>query len=59
MKVDYGTSYFDALKKYVRLQKEFDAYKRKVQKQKLLIIGILAASCAVKLAIFFIQLFFN
>ncbi len=25
---DYGTSYFDALKRYVRLQREFEEYRR-------------------------------
>lgn len=59
MKIDYGTSYFDALKKYVRIQKEYDNYRRKMQMRFILIIGILAASAAIHLALFIISLFFS
>lgn len=59
MKIDYGTSYFDALKKYVRIQKKYDNYRRKMQMRFILIIGILAASAAIHLALFIISLFFS
>ena len=59
MKIDYRTSYFDALKKYVPIQKEYDNYRRKVQMRFILIIGIMAASAAIHLALFIISLFFS
>lgn len=50
MKTDYGTSYFDALKKYVHLQKKFDAYKKQVRADKIAVAFV--ASCAILLQVF-------
>ena len=56
---DYGTSYFDALKRYVRLQKEFEEYRRKSQMRFVFMIALCAGSCAARLIIFMFKLIFG
>lgn len=56
MQIDYGTSYFDALKRYVRLQKEFDAYKRQMRMRMLSMVALLATVSILGLTLFLINL---
>lgn len=56
---DYGTSYFDALKSYVRLQKEFDEYRRCSQMRFVTMMAICWGSCVVHLIIFMFRLIFE
>ncbi len=56
MQIDYGTSYFDALKRYVRLQKEFDAYKRQMRMRMLSMVALLATGSILGLTLFLINL---
>ena len=56
MQIDYGTSYFDALKRYVRLQKEFDAYKRQMRMRMLSMVALLATGSILCLTLFLINL---
>ena len=56
MQIDYGTSYFDALKRYVRLQKEFDAYKRHMRMRMLSMVALLATGSILGLTLFLINL---
>lgn len=58
-KIDFGTSYFDALKKYAKLQKEFDEYQRKNQMRFVAMIGICAVACAIHIFIFLFNLIFQ
>ena len=53
---DYGNSYFNALKKYVRLQKEFDAYKQKMRMKMLFMVALLTTGCILGLTLFLINL---
>ena len=54
--IDYGTSYFDVLKRYVRLQKEYAAYQRKMQMRFVTMIAICCGMCVVHLIIFMFRL---
>ena len=56
MQIDYGTSYFDALKRYVRLQKEFYAYKRQMRMRMLSMVALLATGSILGLTLFLINL---
>ena len=57
--IDYGTSYFDALKRYVRLQKEYAAYRRKMRMRFVAMIAICCGVCVVHLIIFMFRLIFE
>lgn len=56
---DYGTSYFDALKRYVRLQREFDEYRRRSQMRFIAMMATCWGSCVVHLIIFMFRLIFE
>lgn len=56
---DYGTSYFDALKRYVRLQKEFEEYRRRSRMRFVAMMAICWGSCVVHLIIFMFRLIFE
>lgn len=59
MKIDYGASYFDTLKKYVHLQKEFDAYKKQAKKEKTAIAFIAACTILYHILWSLFKLIFN
>ncbi len=59
MQIDYGKSYFDALKRYVRLQKEFDEYQRRSRMRFVAMIAICWGTCVAHLIIFILNLIFN
>lgn len=59
MQIDYGKSYFDALKRYVRLQKEFDEYQRRSRMRFVAMIAVCWGSCVVHLIIFVLNLIFD
>ncbi len=44
---DYGTSYFDALKRYVRLQREFEEYRRRSRMRFVAMMAICWGSCVI------------
>lgn len=56
---DYGTSYFDALKRYVRLQREFKEYRRRSRMRFVAMMAICWGSCVVHLIIFMFRLIFE
>ncbi len=56
---DYGTSYFDALKRYVRLQREFEEYRRRSRMRFVAMMAICWGSCVVHLIIFMFRLIFE
>lgn len=56
---DYGTSYFDALKRYVRLQREFEEYRRRSRMRFVAMMAICCGSCMVHLIIFMFRLIFE
>lgn len=56
---DYGTSYFDALKRYVRLQREFEEYRRHSRMRFVTMMAICWGSCVVHLIIFMFRLIFR
>lgn len=56
---DYGTSYFDALKRYVRLQREFEKYRRRSRMRFVAMMAICWGSCVVHLIIFMFRLIFE
>lgn len=56
---DYGTSYFDALKRYVRLQREFEEYQRRSRMLFVAMMAICWGSCVVHLIIFMFRLIFE
>ncbi len=56
---DYGTSYFDALKSYVRLQREFEEYRRRSRMRFVAMMAICWGSCVVHLIIFMFRLIFE
>ncbi len=56
---DYGTSYFDALKRYVRLQREFEEYRRRSRMRFVAMMAICWGSCVVHLIIFMFRLIFR
>lgn len=56
---DYGTSYFDALKRYVRLQREFEEYQRRSRMRFVAMMAICWGSCVVHLIIFMFRLIFE
>ena len=59
MQIDYGKSYFDALKRYVSLQKEFDEYQRRSRMRFVAMIAICWGSCVVQRLMFLLNLIFN
>lgn len=56
---DYGTSYFDALKRYVRLQREFEEYQRRSRMRFVAMMAICWGSCVAHLIIFMFRLIFE
>lgn len=56
---DYGTSYFDALKRYVRLQREFEEYRRRSRMRFVAMMAVCWGSCVVHLIIFMFRLIFE
>lgn len=56
---DCGTSYFDALKRYVRLQREFEEYRRRSRMRFVTMMAICWGSCVVHLIIFMFRLIFE
>lgn len=56
---DYGTSYFDALKRYVLLQREFEEYRRRSRMRFVAMMAICWGSCVVHLIIFMFRLIFE
>lgn len=56
---DYGTSYFDALKRYVRLQREFEEYRRRSRMRFVAMMAICWGSCVMHLIIFMFRLIFE
>lgn len=57
--INYGTSYFDALKRYVRLQREFEEYQRRSRMRFVAMMAICWGSCVVHLIIFMFRLIFE
>lgn len=57
--INYGTSYFDALKRYVRLQREFEEYRRRSRMRFVAMMAICWGSCVVHLIIFMFRLIFE
>ena len=57
--INYGTSYFDALKRYVRLQNEFAKYRRRSHMRFVAMMAICWGSCVVHLIIFMLRLIFE
>lgn len=57
--INYGTSYFDALKRYVRLQREFEEYRRRSRMRFVAMMVICWGSCVVHLIIFMFRLIFE